>query len=516
MPAARPAAKLRAVKYRRFAVSCFLLALAGRIFAAGAATIEELQGRIDAFVGQEKFTGALWSIEVASLDTGRTLYQHHARRRMRPASNSKLYAGALALDTLGGAYRIRTPLLGTGPVDSAGVLAGDLVIAGRGAPDWNPRDAKKDFWTAFEPFVAELKRAGVKHIRGDIVADATWLRGPPHGASWTVDDMADYYGAEISAVTLEENYVDLHVTPGAKPGDPVKVDVLQPLSGLEFRNELTTVSAADHQKLGERRGVRVLRLPGETMVRLQGAVAAGGKVIQGEATAPRPAQWFAVALREALLKAGITVDGKARSLRWPEAPALATVEIGAIVSAPLRDLVRGFMVPSQNLETDLIFAHTGEMRRPPGTPEWVRSDELAVDLLDAFTQKLGIPRDEVIFDEGSGLSRNNLTTAAATVALLKHMATHRETEAFLASLPVAGVDGTLAKRMKGTAAEKNVRAKTGGLRWAATLSGHVTTAAGERLVFSLMLNRHRGTTERPARAEIDEIAVMLAEFAGKS
>lgn len=516
MPAARAGAKLGAVKRPLLAAACLLLALAGRAPAAGATTAGELQGRIDAFVAQEKFAGALWSIEVASLDTGRTLYQHHPRRRMSPASNAKLYAGALALDTLGGAYRIRTPLLGTGPLDAAGVLAGDLVVAGRGAPDWNPRDGKKDFWTAFEPFVAELTRAGVKRIRGDIVADATWLRVPPHGASWTVDDMNDYYGAEISAITLEENYVDLRITPGAKPGDPVKLDVLQPLSGLEFRNALTTTAPADDGKPGGRRGLRVLRLPGETVVRLQGAVAAGGKAVEAEATVPRPAQWFATALREALLRAGIAVDGRARSLRWPEAPAAATVELGAVVSAPLRDLVRGFMLPSQNLETDLIFAHTGEMRRPPGTPEWVRSDELAVDLLDAFMRKIGIAPDDVIFDEGSGLSRNNLATAAATTALLRHMAGHREAEAFLASLPVAGVDGTLARRMKGTAAERNVRAKTGGLRWAATLSGYVTTAAGERLAFSLMLNRHRGTAERPARAEIDEIAVMLAEFAGRS
>jgi D-alanyl-D-alanine carboxypeptidase/D-alanyl-D-alanine-endopeptidase (penicillin-binding protein 4) len=96
------------------------------------------------------------------------------------------------------------------------------------------------------------------------------------------------------------------------------------------------------------------------------------------------------------------------------------------------------------------------------------------------------------------------------VALLRHMAKSREAEAFIASLPIAGVDGTIEKRMRGTPAEGNVRAKTGGLRWSATLSGYVTAADGRKLVFSLMLNRHRGTTERPARAEIDEIAVLLA------
>jgi D-alanyl-D-alanine carboxypeptidase/D-alanyl-D-alanine-endopeptidase (penicillin-binding protein 4) len=95
------------------------------------------------------------------------------------------------------------------------------------------------------------------------------------------------------------------------------------------------------------------------------------------------------------------------------------------------------------------------------------------------------------------------------------MASHREAEAFRASLPVAGVEGTLRKRLKGTAAEGKVRAKTGGLRWAATLSGYVTSAAGERLVFSLMLNRQPGTEETPASRGLDEIVVMLAEFAGK-
>jgi D-alanyl-D-alanine carboxypeptidase/D-alanyl-D-alanine-endopeptidase (penicillin-binding protein 4) len=486
--------------------------LAVRVLGAGAASTEELRARIDALVTAEKYAGAIWSVEIASLDTGRTLYAHHPGRRMSPASNSKLYTGALALDTLGGAHRIRTPLLSSAPVGADGTLAGDLVVAGRGDPGWNPRQAKKDFWTAFEPFVAELRRAGVKRIKGDIVADSTWLRSTPQGASWTADDMNEDYGAEISALTLDENYVDLRITPGAQPGDAVKLDVLQPLSGLEFRNELTTVAPEAHKKSGQ---TRVLRLPGENLVRLQGTVPAGGKMIEAEATVPRPAQWFAVALREALLKAGLAVDGGARSLRWPESPALATVQVGEVVSAPLRDLVRDFMVPSQNLKTDLIFAHLGEMRRPVGAPEWIRSDELAVDQLEAFLKKIGARPGDVRFDEGSGLSRNNLTTAAATVALLKHMASHREAEAFRASLPVAGVEGTLRKRLKGTAAEGKVRAKTGGLRWAATLSGYVTSAAGERLVFSLMLNRQPGTEETPASRGLDEIVVMLAEFAGK-
>jgi D-alanyl-D-alanine carboxypeptidase/D-alanyl-D-alanine-endopeptidase (penicillin-binding protein 4) len=127
-----------------------------------------------------------------------------------------------------------------------------------------------------------------------------------------------------------------------------------------------------------------------------------------------------------------------------------------------------------------------------------------------------LPVDEVRFEEGSGLSRNNLATANATTALLKTMATHPEAKAFADSLPVAGVDGSLRRRMKGTAAEGNVRAKTGSLRYANSLSGYVTTAAGERLAFAVMINRGIQPAGRTAREDLDDVAVMLAGLGGRS
>ena len=133
-----------------------------------------------------------------------------------------------------------------------------------------------------------------------------------------------------------------------------------------------------------------------------------------------------------------------------------------------------------------------------------------------FLQRSGLPADEVRFDEGSGLSRNNLTSANATLALLTFMAKHREADAFLASLPIAGVDGTLRRRLRGTAAEGNVRAKTGTLRWANSLSGYVTSEAGERLAFSVMLNRSIVPPGRFGRDDVDAIALMLARFSGRS
>jgi D-alanyl-D-alanine carboxypeptidase/D-alanyl-D-alanine-endopeptidase (penicillin-binding protein 4) len=257
----------------------------------------------------------------------------------------------------------------------------------------------------------------------------------------------------------------------------------------------------------------VHRLAGDAEVYLSGEIAVGAKEEITEATVPRPAQWYAAALREALLRAGVRVEGQARSRRWPEpsAAAQAPVVIGTVQSTPVRDQVTLIMKPSQNLRTDLLFAQLGELRRKADTPVWRTSEELAVEDLEAFLTEHRLLAEDVRFEEGSGLSRNNLTSAAALVALLEHMTRHREATAFRESLPVAGVDGTLRRRMKDTPAAGNVRAKTGTLRWAQTLSGYMTTARGEPLAFSLMLNRYRPVGQRTGATELDEVAVMLAE-----
>jgi D-alanyl-D-alanine carboxypeptidase/D-alanyl-D-alanine-endopeptidase (penicillin-binding protein 4) len=137
--------------------------------------------------------------------------------------------------------------------------------------------------------------------------------------------------------------------------------------------------------------------------------------------------------------------------------------------------------------------------------------------LEKFLAKAGVRRGDVKFEEGSGLSRNNLVTPNATIALLQFMSKHVEAQSYHDALPVAGRDGTLRNRLKGTRAEGNVHAKTGTLRWANSTSGYVTTAAGEKLVFCLMLNRYSApSADFSARAELDKVIVLLADFAGRS
>jgi D-alanyl-D-alanine carboxypeptidase/D-alanyl-D-alanine-endopeptidase (penicillin-binding protein 4) len=351
----------------------------------------------------------------------------------------------------------------------------------------------------------------VRRIAGDIVADATWFHALPNGAGWTADDLNDSYGAAISAITLEQNYAEVRVTPAKGAGAPCEVALVQPHTGLTLDNRVVTAAAGGARRLVAQ------RLFDEPIVHLFGELPVGGKPEIVDVTVPRPADWYAAGLKEALGRRGIQVGGRARGVRWPDAPATSavSVKLGDVVSPPMREVVMAFMKPSQNLETDLVFGHVGELQRQAATPPWRSTEELAVAALRDFLQRNALPAEEVRFEEGSGLSRNNLTTANATVALLAFMATHRLADDFVGSLPIAGVDGTLRTRMKGTVAEGNVRAKTGTLRYANSLAGFVTTGAGERLAFSVMLNRNtRQPPNRSVREELDDIAVMLARFPG--
>ena len=471
-------------------------------------TLADLRARIDAQLNAPRFNGALWGVQVISLTTGKTIYSNHPDRLMSPASNSKLYTGALALDTLGGDYRISTPVYATIPPDDFGRIQGDLIISGRGDPSWKAAN----FWDNFTPFISVLTNAGVRSVNGDLVVDDTFFKGPPTGSSWCLDDLQESFGAEISALSLEDNLVHIHVTPGKKTGDVCQLEVTPADTQITLINRTKTTPAdgGDH--------LQTYRSPGSSAYYVFGELPLGEADEDLEVPVPEPAVWFGAALKEALAQNGIMISGSVRAVAWPDVPSWSqtnSVKIGEVSSPPLRDLVRGFMKPSQNLETDLIFEHVGESVRSVNTPSGASSESLAVTALENFLSGKGVPPD-VHFDEGCGLSRNNLTTAAATAALLEVMATNRWAVDFSNALPIAGVDGSLRRRMRNTPAYQNVRAKTGTLKWANSLSGYVTTAAGEKLAFSLMLNRFDPPKGENPTEELDAIAEMLAGWDGRS
>jgi D-alanyl-D-alanine carboxypeptidase/D-alanyl-D-alanine-endopeptidase (penicillin-binding protein 4) len=480
------------------------------------ATLAELQERLAGLLLQPRFGAALWGVKIVSLDTGKTLFEHNAGKLLSPASNAKLYTVALALDRLGPDYRIRTSLYAKTRPDPAGALQGDVIVYGRGDPTINARLHGGDILKALEPLAAALANAGVKRIAGDLIGDTSFFHGPEFGSGWAWDDQEYDYGAEISSLTINNNTLQAVVRPGERLGAPCSLTLSPPTGYLILSNRTETASK------GGRRTVSFYRLPNENVLYAFGQTPLQDPGLTEEVTLHNPAGLFIALFKDALAGHGITVSGRLRTLNWLDRQVDALdsggmIELGASESLPLRDIAREVLKLSQNLYADLLLAHLGEKERSPDTPPGRTSEELGVRQLDQFLARAGIKKGDVFFDEGSGLSRQDLTTPNATVALLAFMSRHPCGQIYLEALPIAGVDGTLKGRMKNTVAAGHLRAKTGSLRWANSLSGYATTAAGERLAFSIMLNRYQNAgPAHPARAEVDAIAVMLAGLAARS
>jgi D-alanyl-D-alanine carboxypeptidase/D-alanyl-D-alanine-endopeptidase (penicillin-binding protein 4) len=480
---------------------------------AGPTTLVELQAKLAEHVSQPRFAAALWGVKVVALDSGKVIFEQNPQKLFSPASNSKLYTIALALDRLGEDYRIKTSLYGKEHPNKEGVLAGDLIVYGRGDPTINARLHNGDIFQALEPLAQALTNAGVKHIAGDLIGDQSYFHGPEFGSGWDWGDLENYYGAEISALTINDNALQASVKPGDAVGAPCKLSLLPATTCLMFSNRTTAVAK------GGIRTVKLYRPVAENVIYATGQIPIGDPAHTEDVTIHNPANLFVTFFKEALARHGVAVSGQVRTVNWLDRQSAPLdlgmmVELGSIESLPMRDIAREVMKPSQNLYTDLLLAHVGEKRRKGETMR--TSEDLGIAELNSFLSEVGVKRGDVLFEEGSGLSRNNLTTPNATVALLQFMNRHKCANFYVESLPIAGVDGTLKSRMRGTPAAGNVRAKTGTLRWANSLSGHVKTAAGDRLIFSIMLNRyHNNDPNRSARADLDAIAVILASFAGK-
>ncbi len=468
-----------------------------------------LQARLEALLDEPRFAQAQWGVKVVSLDSGRTLFERNADKLLKPASNAKLYTAALALDRLGPDYRIQTSFYAAARPDARGVIHGDLLVYGRGDPSFSARFNGGDYNKALQPALEALLAAGVKKIDGGLVGDESYFRGAPFGAEWTWEDLQEYYGAPASALTFQDNVIDLMFKPGRAAGEPCEIVTLPETSIVTFSNRTQTVPP---DIFG---GIRLYRPIGSSVVYAWGPLPLTSAGESEAVSVPEPALWFVAMLKKGLEERGVTVTGGVREEDWltREASPISwsnLTEIASVPSRPLAEIVKYTLKPSENLYAQLLWLQVGARSSATNRASDLSTEAAGLGEMRAFLHSAGISRKMAQLDEGSGLSRACLVTPGATVQLLMFMNTNRFHDAFIAALPIAGVDGTLHNRFKGTVAAGNLRAKTGSLGGVNTLSGYVTTAGKEKLVFSIMLNNYRDDGE--GRAAVDAVALALAEF----
>jgi len=472
-------------------------------------TLPELQTRIREMLAKPELSSAMIGIKVVSLDNGRVLFEENATKLLRPASNMKLYTVAAALDRLSPDYRFSTSVYANTRPDAAGVVRGNLTIYGRGDPSIAARFNNGDYLKGIDDLATRIVAAGVKRVEGDIVGDESYFVGPKYGSGWNWEDLTWYYGAEITPLTVNDNALDLFIKPGAAIGQPALITTGPPDPLLTIVNKVTTSAKGSKREFSIHRGL------GENTITITGAIPLEDRGYTGGIGISHPGLLFVYMLRSSLAQKGVTVTGASRV--DGSATALEN-EIATLQSPPFSVIAAQTLKPSQNLYTELILRTLGKVAPPPppvttsNLPQ--TSDELGLEAVKSFLKTVGLRPEALVLDDGSGLSRNDMITAEASVQLLTFMSKHRYATMFRDALPIGGVDGTLRNRFKGTPAENNVRAKTGSLSSAASLGGYMTTAGGEKLAFSIMVNNYPRDFD-PRSSCIDPITVLLASFAGK-
>jgi D-alanyl-D-alanine carboxypeptidase/D-alanyl-D-alanine-endopeptidase (penicillin-binding protein 4) len=447
-----------------------------------------------------------WGALVADAATGEILYQRNSDKYFVPASNMKLLTTAMALAKLGSDYRFRTTLETRGALSADGTLSGDVILVGRGDPNLSnrrfPFAGKEEFDGVPERVLGELADAvvarGVKAVSGDVVGDDSYFPAERYPSGWEIDDMVWEYGAAISAIVVNDNTVKVTLTPGEHAGDAVPAEVWPPTTDFMVENHVLA-SGPDVKP-----DLRLTRDPGSNVVVVTGTLPARSMPRMLVLAIEEPARHAAALLKQLLEERGVAVSGVARavheSLSLPGEP----VVLAEHKSVPLGDSVKLVNKISQNLHSEMYLRTTA---RQGGV--WKTPEELA-QFPQSFYSEAGIVSGDVVQADGSGLSRHDLVTPRALVAMLRYAEQQPWFSAYYDSLPTAGVDGTLEDRMKNTAAVGRIHAKSGSLEHVRTRSGYAETASGRRLIFSFMGNNQAGRGHE-ATDVLDGLCVALVE-----
>jgi D-alanyl-D-alanine carboxypeptidase/D-alanyl-D-alanine-endopeptidase (penicillin-binding protein 4) len=436
---------------------------------------------------------AAWGIVVHSLDRHERIFELNPRTLLVPASAAKLVSLATAVDAVGWNFRFETTVHATAPLVD-GTLQGDLLIGGSGDPSIGGRAGEE-----LSVWVDALKGLGLRRVDGRVIGDDDASEEPRPQLAWAWDDLGYATGVLFGALNLAENRMVVTVTPGAAPDGPTSLSVDPHASYRPLTNR--TVTGAPGSSLliwPEQR-------PGEPFLTIAGSVPAGAPPAQLSVSAGNPTFWFATVLRNALLGSGIEVTGEAfdidEAMPRPEraGPVLYTYR-----SPTLAEIAQPLLKDSINLYGEAVLRLNAER-------SVLATNDAALEGVRMRLAAWGIPRDSWQIVDGSGLSRRNAVAPEALVAILERMYDASWASPWMTGLPIAGRDGTLAGRMKGTPAEDNVRAKTGTMSNIRTLAGYVRTRDGEALAFAVMADSFEGPGSAATEA-IDRIAVRLAGF----
>jgi D-alanyl-D-alanine carboxypeptidase/D-alanyl-D-alanine-endopeptidase (penicillin-binding protein 4) len=465
----------------RLTLSCTLaasLAIGGWTLAqpaspvAGSGQSSTLASQLDAILADSRLAGAEAALTVRDAGTGQQLYDANGNERLLPASNAKLLTSAAAMDLLGPDYRFGTAVLRTGRLVGHS-LDGNLYLKGYGDPTSTAAD--------YDALAARVAAAGIREVRGGLVADDSYFDAGRLAPFWSWDDEPYYYSAQTSALNIAPDSIGdtgtilVDVLPGPMAGQRPRITVIPANSYLHILNRASTGPAGSTSTIDATR---------EYGKNVTGSIPAGSPGYASQPTVDQPTGLAADVFSQALARHGVRL--RSALVRYQATPPSAT-ELADHQSAPLSQLLVPFLKLSNNMMAEALTKAIGQ--HAAGQGSWAAGT--AAILADAASNGLD-PSVLQLFD-GSGLGRADYASTDQLATLLLALRGKAWFASWYQALPIAGnpaqlVGGTLRNRLAGTPAANNLHGKTGSMTGVSALSGYLTDAGGHQLVFSMISN----------------------------
>ncbi|MCK9210085.1 MAG: D-alanyl-D-alanine carboxypeptidase/D-alanyl-D-alanine-endopeptidase [Ignavibacteriaceae bacterium] len=465
-------------------------------------TVAEFSEQLEDIFEDPNFNNAIWGVSIQSLVTGEYFYKKNENKLFMPASDQKLLTSAAGLLLLGPMYRFKTEVFTTGVIDGS-ILNGDLIIKGFGDPTISGRFNNDDMTKIFRDWADTLLALGIDEINGNILGDDNAFDDIRLGEGWAWDYESDWFAAPSGALSFNDNCIDIVVKPG-KRGDQAVLGITPDTKYAIILNKVLTVGKDSATN------VKIYRERGTNIISVFGSIREGDDSLKVYATINNPTQYFVVTLKDILQQKGISVSGFASDMDdltdppgYSKAKLLFTHH-----SVFLKDILKVLNKNSHNFYAEQLLKTIGFETKGYGTAA------RGIEAVKSVLNSIGINTDYMEIVDGSGLSRLNLISPNQITVLLNYMYKSDVFTYFYNSLPVGGVDGTMANRVRKTRAQNNVRAKTGYINGVRSISGYIFTGDKEPIVFSIIVNNFTVPVVLADNLQ-DLICIRLASFKRK-
>jgi len=455
--------------------------------------VKQLEAGINKIIDDPFFESSVISIDIFNLTDNLPLYKNNNRLLLHPASNMKILTSLAGLLFLGSGYQFETKMFHTGVI-SGDTLYGDIYVVGGFDPDFTTDDLDK--------FVSELENSGVKNIEGNLYADLSAKDSLFWGKGWMWDDEPDPDASYLSALNINDNSIEVFVS-GTETDSLPLVKLIPETEYVKVENLAVTVAPSNKNNFYITRSW----VERENKIIIEGEVRSGMVIDTDRNTEklslPEPGKYFLTLFREHLQRKGIIFKGLIDIKTLPG----NSTHLSSVYRS-LDTVLVNMNKESDNMSAEMLL-YTLALK-DSGAPA---SAENGIEALKRIIELTGLDADNYSLADGSGVSRYNLISTELIINIFKHFY-YSYTDIFKTfynTLPTAGKDGTLEKRMRKTLAEGNVRAKTGTLNGVVTLSGFVNAASGDLIAFSIFIQNY-SVKNSIARKFQDRICELLARF----